>query len=88
MFAIIFVFLQKIDNNCMQTSVLNPAQIQLLNMMSFVSSPSVLSELNSVVSDFFAKRAQDEIDRMWKSGELTEEKVESFRTLHERTPYK
>lgn len=45
-------------------------------------------EPNTEVSDYFAKRAQDEIDRMWASGELTDEKLESFRTLHERTPYK
>lgn len=45
-------------------------------------------EPNAEVSDYFARRAQDEIDRMWASGELTNKKLESFRTLHERTPYK
>lgn len=31
---------------------------------------------------------KEEIDRLWDSGELNEEKVERFKTLHERTPYK
>ena len=32
-------------------------------------------------------KTKDEIDRLWEEGELSEEKVEGFRTLHERTHY-
>lgn len=28
-----------------------------------------------------------ELDRMWNEGTLNEERIESFRHLHERTPY-
>ena len=31
---------------------------------------------------------EEEIDKMWEDGTLTEAKVESFRSLHERTAYK
>lgn len=72
----------------MEATVFNPAQMQLLEMMSFVNSPETLMQLKQVISDFFAKQAQEEIDRLWANGTLTEEKVESFRNLHERTPYK
>ena len=44
--------------------------------------------LKQAISNYFAQKAEDEIDKMWADGTLTEEKVESFRTLHERTPYK
>lgn len=27
------------------------------------------------------------MDAMWESGEMTQEKFDSFATLHERTPY-
>jgi len=43
--------------------------------------------MNQTLSDFFAKKVEEERERMWQSGELTEEKVEGFKTLHERTPY-
>ena len=33
-------------------------------------------------------RTEEEIDRLWEDGTLTEAKVESFRSLHERTAYK
>ena len=70
----------------MQT-VFNQAQLELLDMMSFVKSPDMLSELMQVVSDYFARQAEAEIDRLWENGMLNEAKVESFRHLHERTPY-
>lgn len=72
----------------MGATVFNQAQMQLLEMMSFVSTPESLADLNKVISDYFAQQAQREIDRLWETGELNESKVESFRVLHERTHYK
>lgn len=69
----------------MEATVFNQAQMQLLEMMSFVRTPESLADLKQVISDYFARKAQEEIDRLWETGELTEEKVESFRHLHERT---
>lgn len=71
----------------MEATVFNPAQLQLLEMMSFVKSKESLEELKQVISDHFAHLAQKEIDRLWDTGELNEQKVESFRNLHERTSY-
>lgn len=72
----------------METTVFNPAQLQLLKMMSFVNTSETLDQLKQVISDFFAKKAQEEINHLWATGELNDEKIESFRQLHERTPYK
>ena len=66
---------------------LNPAQIEVLNMMSFIKTQSSWQHLIDVLSDYFAHQLDDEIDTLWKNGTLNEEKVESFRKLHERTPY-
>lgn len=71
-----------------QTSAFNEAQLQLLDMMSFVKSPEALNDLNIAISDFFAKKADEEMQKMWQEGKLNDEKIESFRFLHERTPYK
>ena len=71
----------------MEATVFNPAQMQLLEMMSYVKSEKALNGLKQAISDYFAVQAQDEIDRLWKTGALNEEKVDNFRHLHERTPY-
>ena len=46
-----------------------------------------LRDLNKVISDYFVQMADAELDRMWNEGTLNEERIESFRHLHERTPY-
>ena len=72
----------------MKATVFNPAQMQLLEMMSFVKSDKALDGLKQAISDYFATQAQEEIDRLWELGELNDDKVEGFRNLHERIPYK
>ena len=72
----------------MESTVFNPAQLQLLEMLSFIKSNESLAELKQAISNHFADLAQREIDRLWETGELNENKVEGFRNLHERTPYK
>ena len=49
------------------------------------SSPSCHEQ--EVVSDCFIQMADAELDRMWDEGTLNEERIESFRHLHERTLY-
>ncbi len=72
----------------MEATVLNEAQLELLKMMSVFNTPELVKDLKQAISDYFAKKAESEIDKLWADGTLTEEKVESFRSLHERTPYR
>lgn len=39
------------------------------------------------ITDYLESQLQGELNKLWADGTLNEEKVESFRTLHERTPY-
>ena len=43
--------------------------------------------LRKVITDYLRAQLKEELDRLWADGTLNEEKVENFRTLHERTPY-
>lgn len=74
--------------NNQQSTVFNEAQLELLGMMSHIKSEKTLYELRQVVSQFFANKAEEALKEMWADGTLNEQKVESFRNLHERTPYK
>lgn len=66
---------------------MNQAQLQILDMLSFIKTPEALQDLNKVISDYFVQKADAELDRMWNERTLDEERIESFRHLHERTPY-
>lgn len=70
-----------------QLATMNQAQLQILDMLSFIKTPEALQDLNKVISDYFVQKADAELDRMWNEGALNEERIESFRHLHERTPY-
>lgn len=71
----------------MEATVLNQAQLDLLRTMSYIRTPESLNELRKVIKSYFAKKTKESIDHMWETGKLNEEKFESFKTLHERTPY-
>ena len=70
-----------------QVATMNQAQLQILDMLSFIKTPEALRDLNKVISDYFVQMADAELDRMWDEGTLNAERIESFRHLHERTPY-
>ena len=56
-------------------------------MMSLFDTPEAVADLKQAVSNYFAQKAEAEIDGLCANGTLNEAKVEEFRTLHERTPY-
>ena len=40
-----------------QTATMNQAQLQILDMLSFIKTPEALRDLNKVISDYFAQMA-------------------------------
>ena len=61
--------------------------MHILDMMSFIKTPEALNDLNQVISNYFATKADAEMTAMWEKGILNEKQIENFRSLHERTPY-
>ncbi len=72
----------------MAATVFNDAQVDIINLMQWVKSPEALTDLKQAISDFFARKVKEEMDGMWERGEMTQEKFDTFATLHERTPYR
>mgnify|MGYP004451651297 CR=1 FL=1 len=66
---------------------LNSAQLEILEMTSFVQTQEMLTQMKKDLATHFANIARQEVEQLWNYGTLNEEKVESFRTLHERTRY-
>ena len=60
-----------------QVATMNQAQLQILDMLSFIKTPEALRDLNKVISDYFVQMADAELDRMWNEGTLNEERIES-----------
>ena len=67
---------------------INPAQYELLNVLSCVDKEEDVAELKTVIVQFLNSRLQKELDRLWDNGTLTDQKVEAWADEHIRTPYK
>ena len=66
---------------------INPAQYELLNILSCVDKEEDIAELKSVIVQFLNTRLQKEINRLWDNGTLNEDKVEAWADEHMRIPY-
>ena len=67
---------------------ITPAQYELLNILSCINRDEDVVALKSVIVQFLNSRLQNEMERLWENGTLTEEKVSAWSHEHMRTPYK
>lgn len=65
----------------------NQAQREVLNTMSCLRTEEDLTELKRVLVKFLDERLQRELDKMWDSGMLSEEKMNGYASEHLRTSY-
>ena len=74
----------------MPTQVLNfnPAQRAVLNVISCLQSEQDLADLKRTLVKFMNDRLQREMDKLWESGEMSNEKLQEMQSEHLRTAYK
>lgn len=72
----------------METTILNSAQIMILESFASVKSQEEIDDLMDMLRNFYAKRLDKELDRLWDEGILNQEKLDELRNQHLRTPYR
>jgi len=76
-----------ISDSSLMEGPFSVAQIELLNAMAWLKTDEELIALRHAISEFFADRADQEMDRLWNEGILNDEIVEGWKNEHMRTPY-
>ena len=71
----------------MERTVFNNAQLEILDLMSYVESEDALNEIRDILSRYFAEKEQKEIDKLWEAGAINDAVVEDWKNEHMRTPY-
>ena len=71
----------------MERTVFNNAQLEILDLMSYVESEDALNEIRDILSRYFAEKEQKEIDKLWEAGTINDTVVEDWKNEHMRTPY-
>ncbi len=72
----------------LQAKPFSPFQIEMLELVSRVTSEVEMQDIRRMLGQYFAKRAEDAIDRLWDEGVLTDGVTEEWKSEHTRTPYK
>lgn len=71
-----------------QAKPFTPFQIEMLELASRVSSEVEMQDIRRMLGQYFARRAEDAIDRLWDEGVLNDNVMEEWKSEHMRTPYK
>ena len=80
--------INNMEATTVQSKPFSPFQIEMLEMISRVSSEVEMQDIRRMLGQYFAKRAEDAIDRLWDNGVLNEDVMEEWKKEHMRTPYK
>ena len=65
----------------MEATVFNPIQLQLLRMFERNKSEAELREFQEVVSDYYAKKLNDHLNKLWDEGILSQEKLDEINRM-------
>ena len=63
----------------MESGSLTPMQTELLKMFNFNHSDELVMELKQVWGDYLQKKIDEELDRLWDEGVLSQERMNELR---------
>lgn len=72
----------------MEATMLNPAQIMILESFASAKSQEEMDELMDMLRNFYAMKLDKELERLWDEGILNQEKLDELKEQHLRTPYR
>lgn len=72
----------------MEATVFNSVQQHLLKMFAWDGSEERLTEVKNVLTAHFSKMLDEELDKLWDSGELNQDRLDEIRKMHLHTDLK
>lgn len=71
----------------MVTTQLNPAQLNVLSLMSYINTEQEQQELQDLLLQFYRKKTDRLLQQFQQENGITQETLDEWANLHERTPY-
>ena len=71
----------------LQLNTMNEAQMMILESFAGATDEQELYDLMDVIRDFYARRLEAEMNRLWDNGTLNHEALDQLKNEHLRTPY-
>lgn len=71
----------------LQLNTMNEAQMMILESFAGATDEQELNDLMDVIRDFYVRRLESEMNRLWDNGTLNQEALDQLKDEHLRTPY-
>lgn len=65
----------------MEATVFNPAQVYLLHMFERIETEEELLEIKKLISDYFAKKMDAHLDKLWDEGVLDQKRLDEINKM-------
>lgn len=72
----------------MEATVFNPIQQHLLMMFAYDSNEEHLVEVKNVLTEHFARKVDERLNKLWDEGILNQERLDEIRGMHLHTDLK
>ena len=71
----------------MITTQLNPAQLNVLSLMSYIDTEQEQEELQNILLQFYRQKTDRLLMQFQQENNITQETLDGWSNQHERTPY-
>lgn len=71
-----------------QELTLHEAKMGLLRVIDRINNVDELQNIRKIITDYYAQKVDEEMDRLWESGEWNKQKIKDLENAHLRTPYR
>lgn len=68
----------------MEHTVFNESQMKILHMMSYIKTPQLLDNFKNAISQYFAKKVDEDMDELCQNGTITLDTIEEWGNEHLR----
>ena len=66
---------------------LHQAKMNLLRVVDCIRTIDDVQAIHQILANYYAQKAEAEMDRLWDNGTINEQVIEQWRQEHIRTPY-
>ena len=71
----------------MVTTQLNPAQLNILSLMSYIDTEQEQQELHDILLQFYRNKTDRLLMQFRQENNITQQTLDEWANAHERTPY-
>jgi hypothetical protein len=61
--------------------------MNLLRVVDRIKTVDEIQVIQQILANYYAQKAEEEMDRLWENGTINEEVIEQWGKEHMRTPY-